>query len=97
MKAKLVSALQSERRLHRVSCAEPQVVGLAIQTTPEWKPDTMGKFILRGCGYVEPEKIAVLANLSFVRPRRRLADKREEIFWGAYPGLRSRCSLQPGL
>jgi len=46
MKAKTVSALRSERGLHRVNGAEPQVVGLASVTTAERKADTIKTYIL---------------------------------------------------
>jgi len=56
MKVKTVSALRSERGLHRVNGAEPQVVGLASVTTDERKTDTMKTYILRDHKPVEPQK-----------------------------------------
>ena len=56
MKVKQVSALR-ERGLHSAERdAEPQVVGLAPQTTNERKADTMKKHILRCPKTVEPQK-----------------------------------------
>ena len=56
MKANKVSALRSERGLHRVSGAEPPVVGLTPQTTNEWKANIMKTYILRQPKPVEPQK-----------------------------------------
>jgi len=59
MKAKAVSALRSERGLRTVKRnAEPQVVGLAPQTTSnDRKANTMKTYILRDPKTVEPQKI----------------------------------------
>jgi len=56
MKVKAVSALWSERGLHRVNGAEPQVVVLASVTTDERKTDTMKTYILRHPKPVQPQK-----------------------------------------
>ena len=54
---KAVSALRDERGLHRVSGAEPQVVGLAPETTwNDRKANTMKTYILRDVKTVEPQK-----------------------------------------
>ena len=55
MKAKAVSALWSNRGLRRVSGAEPQVVGLAPQTTNERRTNTMKTYLLRDPKAVEPQ------------------------------------------
>ena len=52
-----MSALRDERGLRRVSGAEPQVVGLAPQTTMnDRKANTMKTYILRDPNTVEPQK-----------------------------------------
>ena len=52
-----MSALRDERGLHRVSGAEPQVVGLAPQTTSnDRRTNTMKTYLLRDPKTVEPEK-----------------------------------------
>src|SRR5450755_980225 len=56
MKVNKVSTLRSKRGLHRVSCAEPQVVGHTPQTTNERKTDTMRTYILRHFQPVQPQK-----------------------------------------
>ena len=56
MKATAVSALRSKRGLHRVSGAEPQVVGLTPQTTLIRRTDTMKTYLLRNPNPVEPQK-----------------------------------------
>ena len=56
MKAKAVSALRSKRGLRRVSGAEPQVVGLAPQTTTERRANTMKTYLLRDPQTVERQK-----------------------------------------
>ena len=57
MGAGAVSALRSKRGLRRVSGAEPQVVGLAPQTTMnDRKANTMKTYILRDPNTVEPQK-----------------------------------------
>src|SRR5437762_11358545 len=56
MKAKAVSALRSKRGLRPVvRDAEPQVVGLAPQTTNERRANTMKTYILRDPKTVEPQ------------------------------------------
>jgi len=55
MKAKEVPALRSKRGLHRVSGAEPQLVGLAPQTMKEKKADTMKTYPLKNTPAVEPK------------------------------------------
>ena len=55
MKGKVVPALWSKRGLHRGSGAEPQVVGLAPQTTQEKKADTMKTYLLKASPAVEPK------------------------------------------
>ena len=59
MKAKAVSALRSERglRLEVNRVAEPQVVGLAPQTTDDRRANTMKIYIRRHRKTVEPQKI----------------------------------------
>ena len=57
MKAKAVSALRRKRGLRRVSSAEPQVVGLAPQTTVMTeRANTMKTYILRDPKTVEAQK-----------------------------------------
>ena len=56
MKGEAVSALREERGLRRVSGAEPQVVGLAPQTTAERRANTMKTYLLRDPQTVEPQK-----------------------------------------
>lgn len=57
MKAKQVSALREERGLHRVSGAEPQVVGLASPDNQmNRRANTMKTYILRDPKTVEPQK-----------------------------------------
>jgi len=51
-----VFALRSNRGLHRVNGAKPQVVGLTPQTTKERKADNMKTYILRNAKPVEPQK-----------------------------------------
>ena len=51
-----MSALRRKRGLRRVSGAEPQVVGLAPQTTNERRANTMKTYILRDPRAVEPQK-----------------------------------------
>src|SRR5256885_1799969 len=59
MKARKVSALRSKRGSHRMSGAEPQVVGLAPQTTMMTeRANTMKTYILRSPKTVEPQKHA---------------------------------------
>ena len=56
MKAKLVPALRSKRGLRRSNGAEPQVVGLAPQTSnEERKADTMKTYLLKASASVEPK------------------------------------------
>src|SRR5437867_2515494 len=56
MKAKAVSALRSKRGLRPgVRDAEPQVVGLAPQTTKARRANTMKTYILRDPQTVEPQ------------------------------------------
>jgi hypothetical protein len=55
MKASKVSALRSKRGLHRVSGAEPQVVGLTPQTTNERRANTMKTYLLRAPKTVESQ------------------------------------------
>ena len=50
---KVVPALRSKRGLHLVNGAEPQVVGLAPQTTRERKADTMKTYLLKTTPAVE--------------------------------------------
>ena len=58
MRWKQVSALRSERGLRRVSGAEPQVVGLAPQTTMMTeRANTMKTYILRDSKTVEPQSL----------------------------------------
>lgn len=57
MKAKAVFALRNERGLHRMSGAEPQVVGLAPQTTVMTeRANTMKPYLLRRPKTVERQK-----------------------------------------
>src|SRR6187401_1985396 len=56
MIAKAVSALRSKRGLRRVCGAEPQVVGLTPQTTPERRANTMKTYLLRHANPVEPQR-----------------------------------------
>ena len=56
MKVKKVSALRERGLRPAGRVAEPQVVGLAPQTTKERKANTMKKYILRDPQTVEPQK-----------------------------------------
>ena len=71
MKAKAVSALREERGLHRVSGAEPQVVGLAPQTTSMTeRTNTMKTYILRDPQTVEPQTPLAPVHERRFRPER---------------------------
>ena len=50
-----MSALRDKRGLHRLSGAEPQVVGLASETTQERKADTMSNYLRRNQSQVQPQ------------------------------------------
>ena len=63
-----MSALRSKRGLHRVNGAEPQVVGLAPQTTDERKADTMKPYILRNPKPVQLQKLAPTPRLKRTAP-----------------------------
>ena len=58
MKGKVVPALWSKHGLRRGNGAEPQVVGLAPQSSNERKADTMKTYLLRGPKPVEPQQPA---------------------------------------
>jgi hypothetical protein len=86
MKAKAVSALRSKRGLRPVKrVAEPQVVGLAPQTTHDRRANTMKNYILRKSKTVEaqsssrrlpaPPGPAVGENGAAARPRQRPSAK----------------------
>jgi hypothetical protein len=90
MKVKKLPALRGKRGLHRVSGAEPQVVGLALQTMKEKKADTMKTYLLKNTNAVEPKAATQLRPLT--NCQKRAQGLRFICFWVVgYPS----CEVEP--
>jgi len=81
MKVNTVSAFRDKRGLHRVSGAEPPVVGLTPQTTEIRKTDTMKTYILRPAKTVENFWPGTDGSLLPAALRRSAGKREENYFW----------------